>query len=128
MIATVLNPLLGYDCVAQITRKTAVQLGLITAEEYERQVQPERMISPDWSRNVAAHNQPRDECACFSFITYSRLTQLNLPSSAPLLPLPSVPISSSFIRPGRLRSSAASSDISVGGLFSASRFKLSKLM
>jgi fumarate hydratase class II len=55
-MATALNPVLGYDRVAQITRKAAdeglspkdaaVQLGLITAEDYERQVRPERMITP----------------------------------------------------------------------------------
>jgi fumarate hydratase class II len=56
LMATALNPVLGYDRVAQITRKAAdeglspkdaaVQLGLITAEDYERQVRPERMITP----------------------------------------------------------------------------------
>ncbi|MFJ3470649.1 class II fumarate hydratase [Pseudomonas sp. NPDC090201] len=54
LMATVLNPLLGYDRVAQITRKAAeesispkaaaVALGFITAEEYERQVRPELMV------------------------------------------------------------------------------------
>jgi fumarate hydratase class II len=56
LMATVLNPLLGYDRVAQITRKAAeesispkaaaVALGFITAEEYERQVRPELMVRP----------------------------------------------------------------------------------
>jgi fumarate hydratase class II len=57
LMATVLNPVLGYDRVAQITRKAAqeglspkaaaVALGFITAEEYERLVRPELMVSPD---------------------------------------------------------------------------------
>ena len=56
LMATVLNPLLGYDRVAQITRKAAdeglspkeaaVQLGFITAQEYESRVRPEAMIRP----------------------------------------------------------------------------------
>ncbi|PQZ88962.1 MULTISPECIES: lyase family protein [Pseudomonas] len=56
LMATVLNPLLGYDRVAQITRKAAdeglspqeaaVQLGLITAEEYQRHVRPDAMLRP----------------------------------------------------------------------------------
>lgn len=57
LMATVLNPVLGYDRVAQITRKAAqeglspkaaaVALGFITAEEYQRLVRPELMVSPD---------------------------------------------------------------------------------
>jgi fumarate hydratase class II len=56
LMATVLNPVLGYDRVAQITRKAAqeglspkaaaVALGFITAEEYQRLVRPELMVSP----------------------------------------------------------------------------------
>jgi fumarate hydratase class II len=56
LMATVLNPILGYDRVAQITRKAAqeglspkaaaVALGFITAEEYQRLVRPEFMVSP----------------------------------------------------------------------------------
>ncbi|OQR31555.1 class II fumarate hydratase [Pseudomonas sp. Bc-h] len=56
LMATVLNPILGYDRVAQITRKAAqeglspkaaaVALGFITAEEYQRLVRPELMVSP----------------------------------------------------------------------------------
>jgi fumarate hydratase class II len=56
LMATVLNPVLGYDRVAQITRKAAqeglspkaaaVALGFITAEEYQRLVRPEFMVSP----------------------------------------------------------------------------------
>lgn len=56
LMATVLNPLLGYDRVAQITQKAAheglspknaaVQLGFMTAEEYDQRVRPEAMIRP----------------------------------------------------------------------------------
>jgi fumarate hydratase class II len=59
LMATVLNPVLGYDRVAQITRKAAaeglspkaaaVALGFVTAQEYERLVQPERMVRPQAS-------------------------------------------------------------------------------
>jgi len=54
LMATVLNPLLGYDRVAQITQKAAqegispkdatVALGFMTAEQYDQQVKPETMI------------------------------------------------------------------------------------
>jgi fumarate hydratase class II len=50
LIATVLNPILGYDAVVRITRKAAedgitpkqaaVALGLISSEEYDFHVQP----------------------------------------------------------------------------------------
>lgn len=56
LIATALNPLLGYDVVAKITRKAAsegispkaaaVALGVITAHEYDAQVQPQTMVRP----------------------------------------------------------------------------------
>ncbi|WP_395607847.1 class II fumarate hydratase [Pseudomonas sp. B22129] len=56
LMATVLNPVLGYDRVAQITRKAAdeglspkqaaVQLGFMSAEEYAQRVRPEAMIRP----------------------------------------------------------------------------------
>lgn len=56
LMATVLNPVLGYDRVAQITRKAAqegvspkaaaVALGLMTAEDYDRLVRPELMVRP----------------------------------------------------------------------------------
>lgn len=59
LMATVLNPVLGYDQVAQITRRAAaeglspkaaaVALGFVTAQEYERLVQPERMVGPQAS-------------------------------------------------------------------------------
>lgn len=56
LIATALNPVLGYDVVASITRKaaaegispkaSAVALGVITAEEYDLHVQPHTMVRP----------------------------------------------------------------------------------
>ena len=56
LMATVLNPVLGYDRVARITRKAAdeglspreaaVQLGFISAEEYAQRVRPDAMIRP----------------------------------------------------------------------------------
>ncbi|MFJ3486133.1 class II fumarate hydratase [Pseudomonas sp. NPDC090202] len=56
LMATVLNPVLGYDRVAQITRKAAEEglspkaaamaLGFISAEDYDRLVRPELMVSP----------------------------------------------------------------------------------
>ncbi|MBK5476671.1 class II fumarate hydratase [Pseudomonas sp. TH21] len=56
LLATALNPVLGYDRVAQITRKAAdegltpkeaaVRLGLISAEAYAQHVRPEAMIRP----------------------------------------------------------------------------------
>jgi fumarate hydratase, class II len=54
--ATALNPILGYDQVARITRKAladhttpreaAVSLGLMTGEEYDRHVRPSLMTRP----------------------------------------------------------------------------------
>lgn len=56
LIATALNPVLGYDVVAQITRKAALEgtspkaaalaLGVISAEDYDAQVQPRTMVQP----------------------------------------------------------------------------------
>jgi fumarate hydratase class II len=56
LIATALNPLLGYDVVAQITRKAAAEgvspkaaalaLGVITEQEYDEQVRPGMMVRP----------------------------------------------------------------------------------
>jgi fumarate hydratase class II len=56
LIATALNPLLGYDVVAQITRKAAAEgispkaaalaLGVISAGEYDAHVQPKMMALP----------------------------------------------------------------------------------
>jgi fumarate hydratase class II len=59
--ATALNPILGYDQVARITRKAmadrttpreaAIALGLLTAEEYDRHVRPLSMAnSTVWAR------------------------------------------------------------------------------
>lgn len=56
LIATALNPMLGYDVVAQITRKAAAEgvspkaaalaLGVITEQEYDEQVRPGMMVRP----------------------------------------------------------------------------------
>jgi fumarate hydratase class II len=56
MLATALNPHLGYDRVAQIVNKSfaenispkqaAISLGLLTAEEYDRLADPRSMIGP----------------------------------------------------------------------------------
>ncbi len=53
LLATALNPVIGYDKVAQITAKAmddattprdaALVLGLLTGEEYDRYVDPRRM-------------------------------------------------------------------------------------
>jgi fumarate hydratase, class II len=56
MLVTTLAPRLGYDRAAEIAKKAhregttlreaAVALGYLTAEEFDRQVRPERMLSP----------------------------------------------------------------------------------
>ncbi|WP_407178762.1 class II fumarate hydratase [Bradyrhizobium sp. STM 3562] len=56
LLATALNPVLGYDKVAEITakalrdgitpREAAVALGFISADEYDRYVDPRRMVGP----------------------------------------------------------------------------------
>ncbi len=56
LLATALNPRLGYDRVAAITRKAmdenltpraaAIALGVVTGEEYDRLVDPRTMIAP----------------------------------------------------------------------------------
>ncbi|MFB4368924.1 MULTISPECIES: class II fumarate hydratase [unclassified Pseudomonas] len=56
LLATVLNPVLGYDRVSQITRKAAdenltpkeaaIALGFLTAEAYDAHVRPALMIAP----------------------------------------------------------------------------------
>ncbi|MGV7032764.1 class II fumarate hydratase [Methylobacterium symbioticum] len=56
LLATVLNPILGYDCVATITRKAmaegltpraaAIALGVMTGEQYDRIVDPAAMTTP----------------------------------------------------------------------------------
>jgi fumarate hydratase class II len=54
MLVTALAPHLGYDAAARIAksayatgktlRETAVDLGLVTAEQYDAWVRPERMV------------------------------------------------------------------------------------
>ncbi|WP_024506469.1 class II fumarate hydratase [Bradyrhizobium sp. ARR65] len=56
LLATALNPVLGYDKVAEITakaweegitpREAAVALGFVSADEYDRHVDPRRMARP----------------------------------------------------------------------------------
>jgi fumarate hydratase class II len=56
LLATALNPVIGYDNVARITalaleraitpREAAVSLGLISAEDYDRYVDPRKMTRP----------------------------------------------------------------------------------
>ena len=56
MLVTALNPAIGYDKAAAIAKKahaegltlkeSAVALGLLTAEEFERLVQPKKMVHP----------------------------------------------------------------------------------
>ncbi|MGO8557593.1 class II fumarate hydratase, partial [Rhizobium ruizarguesonis] len=53
LLATALNPVIGYDKVAQITakaldeaitpREAAMALGLLSGEDYDRYVDPKRM-------------------------------------------------------------------------------------
>jgi fumarate hydratase class II len=57
MLVTALNPHIGYDNAAKIAKKAhqdgtslkeaGVALGLLTAEQFDEWVRPERMISPD---------------------------------------------------------------------------------
>jgi fumarate hydratase class II len=54
MLVTALNPHIGYDKTAQIAQKAhaegvtlreaALALGYVTAEEFERWVQPDKMV------------------------------------------------------------------------------------
>ncbi|RMG48412.1 MAG: class II fumarate hydratase [Acidobacteria bacterium] len=56
MLVTALNPVIGYDNAAKVAKKAyaegislkeaAVALGLLTEEEFDRHVRPERMIGP----------------------------------------------------------------------------------
>ncbi len=56
MLVTALNPVIGYDNAAKIAKKAhaenktlkeaAVELGLLTAEEFDKVVRPEEMIGP----------------------------------------------------------------------------------
>ena len=56
MLVTALNPVIGYDNAAKIAKKAyadnktlkeaAVELGLLTADEFDKAVRPEEMIGP----------------------------------------------------------------------------------
>jgi len=56
MLVTALNPHIGYDNAAKVAKKAfndnttlkeaAVELGLLTAEEFDEKVRPEEMIGP----------------------------------------------------------------------------------
>ena len=56
MLVTALNPHIGYDNAAKIAKKAhqdgstlkeaAVELGLLTEDEFDKFVQPENMIKP----------------------------------------------------------------------------------
>ncbi len=56
MLVTALSPIIGYDAAAKVAKEAyaknislkeaAVALGLVTAEEFDRHVQPREMISP----------------------------------------------------------------------------------
>ena len=56
MLVTALNPHIGYDNAAKVAKKAhkehttlkeaAVALGLLTAEEFDQKVRPEKMIGP----------------------------------------------------------------------------------
>ena len=56
MLVTALNPVIGYDNAAKVAKKAhkegttlkeaAVSLGLMTAEEFDAQVRPEKMLGP----------------------------------------------------------------------------------
>jgi fumarate hydratase class II len=56
MLVTALNPHIGYDNAAKVAKKAynenttleaaAIELGLLTAEEFEKAVRPEKMIGP----------------------------------------------------------------------------------
>ena len=57
MLVTALNPHIGYDNAAKVAKtahadnstlkEAAVKLGLLTAEEFEAKVRPEKMIGPN---------------------------------------------------------------------------------
>ncbi len=60
MLVTALNPHIGYEKAAQISlkayredltlREAAVQLGLVTAEQFDEWVRPEEMTHPEGTR------------------------------------------------------------------------------
>ncbi len=57
MLVTALNPYIGYDKAAKIAknghkkgitlRESALELGFLTAEQFDEYLKPEKMISPD---------------------------------------------------------------------------------
>jgi fumarate hydratase class II len=60
MLVTALNPVIGYDNAAKVAktafasgislREAAVELGVLSAEEFDRHVRPEKMIGPNIGR------------------------------------------------------------------------------
>ena len=60
MLVTALNPHIGYDNAAKIAktahksgktlRATAIELGLVTAEQFDAWVRPEKMVAPKDAR------------------------------------------------------------------------------
>ena len=56
MLVTALNPRIGYDNAAKVAKKAyadgsslkeaAIELGLLTAEEFDQLVRPEKMLGP----------------------------------------------------------------------------------
>ncbi len=56
MLVTALNPVIGYDNAAKIAKKAyndnstlkeaAIELGLLSADEFDKAVRPEDMIGP----------------------------------------------------------------------------------
>ena len=56
MLVTALNPIIGYDKAAKVAKmayaegktlkETAVSLGFLTAEEFDKHVNPSKMIAP----------------------------------------------------------------------------------
>ncbi len=61
MLVTALNPVIGYDKAAQVAKKAyaenktlrqaCVELGFLTGEDFDRQVQPAKMLSPQQHRS-----------------------------------------------------------------------------
>lgn len=57
MLVTALNPHIGYDNAARIAktaqeksqnlRETAIELGLVTAEDFDKWVRPEKLVGRD---------------------------------------------------------------------------------
>jgi fumarate hydratase class II len=56
MLVTALNPVIGYDQAAQVAKlayaqnlslkEAALRLGLLSGEDFDRQVRPDRMVRP----------------------------------------------------------------------------------